>query len=348
MSAASRSPFIDTLKALASQLIVLHHLAFYGPMSDKAYELAPTLLAWLSDYGRMAVQAFLVLGGFLAAKSLAPQGRIVLDRPLDYVIARYFRLVLPYTAALALAIGAAMLARYWMDHDSIPARPFAAQIMAHLLLLQNVLGYDALSAGVWYVAIDFQLTVLLVVLLWLTRGSRYFGMALVLALGAASLFHFNRDAGWDNWALYFFGSYALGAAAWWTIRRSWHWLAALMLVGAIGLLVDFRPRILVALAVALSLALAYRMEITWPRSRVLDYFGRISYSVFLVHFSVLLVLNAAFARFVDDTPAVNALGMLLAWAASVAVGGVFYKYIEKPAFDFRNLFRKPGAQKDAA
>jgi hypothetical protein len=37
--------FIDTLKALACQLIVLHHLAFYGPMSDHAYSLAPDLIS---------------------------------------------------------------------------------------------------------------------------------------------------------------------------------------------------------------------------------------------------------------------------------------------------------------
>jgi EAL domain-containing protein (putative c-di-GMP-specific phosphodiesterase class I) len=36
--------FIDALKALACQLIVLHHLAFYGPMSDHAYRWHPTLI----------------------------------------------------------------------------------------------------------------------------------------------------------------------------------------------------------------------------------------------------------------------------------------------------------------
>ena len=40
-----RLPFIDALKALASQLIVLHHLAFYGPMSDYARSLAPETMA---------------------------------------------------------------------------------------------------------------------------------------------------------------------------------------------------------------------------------------------------------------------------------------------------------------
>jgi hypothetical protein len=69
--ATSRLAFVDALKALACQLIVLHHLAFYGPMSDHAYSLAPALISWLSQDARMAVQAFLVIGGFLAVRAIA-------------------------------------------------------------------------------------------------------------------------------------------------------------------------------------------------------------------------------------------------------------------------------------
>ena len=43
----SRLAFVDALKAIAVQLIVLHHLAFYGPMSNNAYELAGAAISWL-------------------------------------------------------------------------------------------------------------------------------------------------------------------------------------------------------------------------------------------------------------------------------------------------------------
>ena len=51
----SRSPLIDMVKGMACIAIVWHHLAFYGPMSDIAQPLAPALIAFLYDYGRMAV-----------------------------------------------------------------------------------------------------------------------------------------------------------------------------------------------------------------------------------------------------------------------------------------------------
>ena len=44
-------PVIDLFKAVASQLIVLHHLAFYGPMSDAA---APLVAGLLRDDPRSA------------------------------------------------------------------------------------------------------------------------------------------------------------------------------------------------------------------------------------------------------------------------------------------------------
>ena len=71
---AQRLPALDALKGLGCMLIVWHHLAFYGPMSDVVHPYASWLTGWLYDYGRMAVQVFLVVAGFLAAASLAPQG----------------------------------------------------------------------------------------------------------------------------------------------------------------------------------------------------------------------------------------------------------------------------------
>lgn len=64
---AARNHTRDHIKAIACLTIVCHHLAFYGPMTDVLRPVLPALLQWLDVYGRMAVQVFLVLGGYLAA-----------------------------------------------------------------------------------------------------------------------------------------------------------------------------------------------------------------------------------------------------------------------------------------
>jgi len=332
----SRLAFIDALKAVASQLIVLHHLAFYGPMSDYAQALCPGLMSWLYDYARIAVQAFLVMGGFLAAQTLTRNGLLVEKPILSLIWRRYLKLVLPYLGALLLGILGAALARSLMTHEATPEFPTLPQFVAHVLLLQSVLGFDGLSAGVWYVAIDFQLFTLLLITLWLAHRllptHQNAGRWLFALLAIASLFYFNRDDRWDNWAIYFAGAYGLGAIVQWTVRRGAAptWLAIVVALVGLALYFDFRLRIAVALAVAIVLGLArYTGFIeTWPKSRVIAWLGQISYAVFLVHYPVELVTNALFERFAPHTPAIQFTGMIIAWALSIASGAFFYKQVE--------------------
>lgn len=335
-----RLPFVDALKAFGSQLIVLHHLAFYGPMSDWTHQLAPGLVGWFSQHARMAVQIFLVVAGFLAARSLAPDGVLRSDRALTLLWQRFVRVSLPLMVALLLAMVCTEIARYWMAHDSLPAPPTLWQFVAHALLVHSLLGVDSLSAGVWYVAIDVQLFALLLGLLWLGRrlGVHLTPVAplLVAAVVLASLFHFNRDSGWDNWALYFFGAYGLGALAFWVSRadagrRAPVWLAGMVLLTVLSLALDWRTRIALALGVALTLAWAHRSGwlFTWPRSRALGYLGRISYGVFLLNFPVALVVNAWFTRYASPDAWTQTLGVLVAWLACNLAGAAFHHGVEQ-------------------
>lgn len=345
-NAASRWAHVDALKAVACQLIVLHHLAFYGPMSDVVEPWVPALEHWLSQHARVAVQVFLVLGGFLAARSLAPQGRLKPGLAAwDLIGERYARLVLPFAAMLLLAVAASALAREWMDHDSISGPPSASQLLAHLLLLHDLLGVEALSAGVWYVAIDFQLYALLVALLVLAArveraaGWRHRVAPMLVLLGVtASLLWFNLQPGWDVAAPYFFGAYGLGVlAAWWSgphPRKAA--LAGLMVLVTAALVLEWRTRVAVAALVAAFLALAqWRPQwVPAARGRVgrwMAAVSRSSYGVFLVHFPVCLVVNAFFTRFVPLEPALQALGLLLAWAGSVWAGALFHRHVEQRA-----------------
>lgn len=344
---AGQTPFflINLLKAGAAQLIVLHHLAFYGPMADHARPLLPALIDWLADEARIAVQVFLVIGGFLAAKSLSPQGRPLAADPLRAIWRRYLKLAPPFAAAMLLAILGAGLAGAWMRHDAIPAPPAWDQVWAHALLLHDVLGFEALSAGAWYVAIDFQLYACLALLAWLCGlgpaglASRVLLPALVVGAVAASLLHFNLDPEWDVWAPYFFGSYGLGVLAWWAgdparrLDTVALLLLALLLLPLLALLLDYRSRIAVALVVACLLMLCGRVRSPAMAGRataLVDHLGAISFSIFLVHFPVCLVVNAAFARFAPEWPFLQALGVLLAWAASVGAGAGFHRWVEAP------------------
>jgi peptidoglycan/LPS O-acetylase OafA/YrhL len=347
MKPLHRLPLIDAAKGIACIMIVWHHLAFYGPMSDVAGPLAPQLLDWLYEYGRMAVSVFLVVAGFLAASTLAPNGAAVFGQPGMLIWRRYERLVRPYLVALLASMLAAALVHPWLNHSSVPAPPALPQLVAHVLLLQDLLGYEALSAGVWYVAIDFQLFAITVLVFSFARWAQrrwpacpeWMGAGIVVVLALVSLLCFNRVSSLDTTALYFVGSYGLGLLAFWATRveRPGRWIAAIGVLGALALLLEFRERIAVACVTAVGLAWASRQAwaAKWPRDvapfAAILHVGRISYSVFLIHFPVCLLVNAALAHWWPTQPLANALGMFAAFGLSIAAGELLYRWVEAPA-----------------
>ena len=241
--------------------------------------------------------------------------------------------------AMLLAVAASALASVWMTHDSISAPPTARQLLAHALLLHGVLGYESLSAGAWYVAIDFQLfAVFALVMCRVRRRTQVAGDRAgdgrhgCVALGLQS----ERVIG--RLAPYFFGSYGLGALAWWASDRQRRTAeaalvaAAMVILGWVALDHTFRSRIAVALGTALVLVVVCRGNLSIPglQSRLARYLGRISYAIFLVHFPVCLVVNAAFTRFAPHWPEVQMAGVLFAWMASIGAGAVFHRFVELP------------------
>ena len=333
MSAAdNRMPLIDALKGVAAQIILLHHLVSYGPLSKAANAMAPVTAGFLFDYGRMVVQVFLVVGGYLAARALLGSSALSTIPPGRLIWRRYVRLVIPFAAAMVIAILGAAMARLWLADDAIPAAPTFTQVLAHVLLLHGVVDVPALSAGVWYVAIDLQLYALLTLLLWVgMRFGERAAVALVAATAMAALFHFNRNAELDAWAIYFFASYGMGALVWWGCARgnAMRWLPLLAGIAVLALALDFRLRIALALVVALLLAfVTLRPQLRIPDSALLAWLGRTSYSVFLVHFPVCLVANAFYARFTDGGNGAALAAMIAAWGGSLLLGTAFHRYVE--------------------
>lgn len=325
---------VDAFKAIASQMIVLHHLSAYGPLAAMVRDLLPNLMEWLFGYGRVAVQIFLVAGGFLAARGLSNNAQALDKSPLLLIWKRYQRLVVPFLVAIAFAIVCSAIADRWMDDEAIPARATVGQWLAHATLLHGLLGSESLSAGVWYVAIDFQLFALLALLLWAGKLHRFLAPLLVVAVTAASLFWFNRDASWDNWAIYFFGSYGMGVAAWWAsdMRRPPLWLGLIVAVVVAALVLEFRLRIVVALLSALALGFGRRSGLLerWPDSESIAFLAKISYSLFLVHFPIYLVINAIFTKLAIDSSHAALFGMLLTWSLSVLAATLFHRWVESP------------------
>lgn len=341
---AGRSFLLDLLKAIGCVLIVLHHMAFYGPMADVVMYYRPELMDWLSEYGRLAVQVFLVCSGYLTASAWVGHSPLSFAGLLRSVWQRYLRLSVPLLAALSVTVLVAEWVRPGFDHPSLSSPPAWEQTLAHVLLLQHLVNLEALSAGVWYVSIDFQLHAMTLWVLWLVglvASKKASGRANALAvqwmlvLTLLSLIRWNLNPDLDVYGLYFFGAYGMG----WLAHRARQsriapkgW-AVLLTLGVLAWWMDSRWRITTAWAVAMLLALAPQAWISvqpvkrWQQP--VSALARISYSVFLIHYAVILVVSAWVTARWPDVLFWNALGMAAVVVLSMLGGAVLYRWTEK-------------------
>jgi peptidoglycan/LPS O-acetylase OafA/YrhL len=335
-----RLPLVDAIRAVLATTIAWHHFVLYGPLADLAPPQLFDSFEWLRSY-RWAVQPFFVVGGFVMARQMVPR---TWDFPqaLAFLGRRYCRLGLPYLAAIACAILACALARGELPEEVIGSPPSGKQVLAHVFFLQDILGYPALSAGLWFVCIDFQLSVMLVALLFLRDAGRgrhgpdwaFYAPGWLLAL--ASLFYFNLHPEYDAWGLYYFAHFFLGVLLAKVVGSAsrgseFAWFLAMM---AVALMLDWRWRIAIAMLTGAGLFASAKAGLIerWPRSRIVAYLGRTSYSLFLIHFPVLIVVETVWMKLGWTLPWSAFGGLIAAYVVSLIAAEAFYVAVEMPAW----------------
>ncbi|MEY2621588.1 MAG: hypothetical protein RIT26_1408 [Pseudomonadota bacterium] len=287
---------IDLLKVVCAQLIVLHHALVYAPPGLHLTQLWPHLSAFLMEPGRWVVHVFLVIGGYLSMQALdRSRGRSW----WSLVWQRYLRLM----PMFALSVAVTLLMGWWVRGqyapDFVTPWPGWADLLAHLTLTFDWWGSPAISAGAWYVAIDFQLYVILALVALAFRQpelktSGQWRVAWLVMVVPVATWVFSRQPALDAFAPYFLGSYGLGALVALTRKRPRErkLLWAVMFILALDLCLDWRDRQALALATAAGLCLwdMWRVECRMPLwvARAND----LSYALFVGHFGMLIGLGA--------------------------------------------------------
>ena len=331
-----RCHLMDGLRVVAAHVIVLHHLVSYGPLATSLEHTWPWLFEVLFSYGRFATQIFLVMAGYLSAQALmSPQVSSLGTR----VRKRYVRLMPPFLLAILSVALVVTWLRPWINQDWLTEPPTVWQWLSHALLIQDLIDQPSMTVGAWYVAIDFQLFLLLNVLVWvgLRTGARQEGvlMSLVL-LCLASQWYFNRDPAWDRWALYFVESYGVGALLAWSMQASPR-VAALARQGLVVCLVSAlaagwvypRPRLWITVGVCVLLWWGiHRWQPSAQCSRWLHRHSEVSYSLFLTHFVPLVLANAWWIVWGGQSPVWGAALVAMTWGVCVVWAVIFHRSVE--------------------
>jgi len=347
--------FILALRAFAALTIVWHHFSLYAPLNDWAAPLVGGLLDWLSDYGR-ATQVFFVVSGYVAAQGIGSRQGWNSAQLWRFAIQRYCRLGLPYLAVVIAILPIYEFARGWVPDEVLGQPVSAAQFLAHLFLLQDILGYESLSAGLWFVCINFQLGFAYAGALLLQQRIGQGGDGIVMLLGWAaslySLFHFNLDPAGACWALYFFPFFFMGILVHKALARG-GMLGFVVFQGVmlLAMLYVWRWRVIVTMVFGMVLFVAGRLGLArhGSRSGLIARIGKMSFSLFLIHFPILVLVGALWARLGWNSPAAATAGLLVAFGGSLLAANLFHRWVETPAALLAKRFgaAKPAADRDA-
>jgi len=237
----------------------------------------------------------------------------------------------------------ATLARQWSLDEYIGQPETIAQVLTHLFLLQGVLGYESISAGVWYVAIDWQLfTALAVLYAVFQRPVMRIGVMSILIV--ASLLYFNRHASFENSFIYFIGSYGIGVLAYWAsglnaIQTSVNQTIAKRILVAITCILLLSAlhsvwlRNYLALGIAFLLLYAGNRPYPHPQSwlaSAMQWASARAYCAFLIHFAFILLTNTVLIALEAQSPAVAVAAIGIVSVLSWIVANYLYRWVELP------------------
>ena len=352
---AARFAMIDGLRGLAALGIAVYHIWRYQPAWESdpqffpAAEIMPEFVDWVFRKSWIGVQFLLVLSGFVIAFTL--RNTWVSPRELfSFVARRAVRLWPPYAVTVLFAAVLLAVCESWWGLPAPVGDPLTVvRVLSHLGFLQDVLEQTPLTAAIWTVCIEMQFYVVSVVG-WglaqrlLTRPDPQlprpsgWGVLLVFApLALASLHFWNPMTSTEPWVIHFLNAFFLGMVTWWTLDRtvSARVFAATVIVVAGHLVWQWKLENALALIAALSIYVAGRTDHLhdWLNWRWLQYLGKISYSLYLIHYPVSHLLTFACWRWCggSPTPVQANLILLLCLAASIAAGHLLYACVEAPS-----------------
>lgn len=355
-SRAEQIPELEGLRGLLALWVVFGHWATSIQLSFKP------LRQNLWDV--QAVDVFIILSGFvitlLLSRSPAPYG--------SYLLRRWFRIAPAYLVVLlasVLLFPAISALREITPHGAMEEvrtaiqaatqQNFTAHVALHVLLLHGLaptawLPYAAYSlvGQAWSISLEWQFYIVAplfyaLAVSWRQRRSQ---IALAVLGGGLMLSGvFFAPAYLGNKLPLF----ALGAASYWLWQRvaqtgrlpgdlpAWRWLSA----GAVVLCLATRQDALLGPAlwlVVLHCLLVGRVAANTMEARLAGllrlppvlFLGRISYSLYLVHFLVMLSGMAMLVHLPLSPLAYAALLLVYVVPASIAVAWAMYRLVEQP------------------
>ena len=362
---ALRFAFLDGLRGLAALTIASYHIFRYEPDPKTSQQCLPWLLERWLVYGWVWVPCLLVISGFVIPLSFR-DGRVTSRSVANFLVRRLVRLSPSYFVTLLIVLLLQGISEKLSWFPTPLDSPLSwGQVASHLIYAQDLLGFPNLSAGLWTVCMEVQFYVLFGVALLLSRAVCPIvtdGQAtadprvmvfLCAPLAVMSLCDWCNRPDLDPYVIYFFHHFFLGMVTWWAlddrIPRGWSW--ATVGIWLARLCWDWKPEVVCALVASLAIFTAGRWGHLhdWLNVRWLQYLGKISYSLYLIHYAVShVVTNVGWGLLGGlPSPLQASACLAIALASSLVTAHLLYVWVEAPSAQWAARLKSPRFSFDA-
>ncbi|HEY0779058.1 MAG TPA: acyltransferase [Gemmatirosa sp.] len=317
---------VEPLRGLAALAVCWYHF------TTAASVFPPGPVRRSGTYGWLGVECFFVISAFVIPLSMYRGGFELRTGWRTFLAKRVTRLDPPYLVAVAASVVLLYASARAPGFAGRPPAVSVRQLLAHLGYLNAFLGYGWLNPVFWTLAIEFQFY-LLIALVYAGIAARdaWARVAAVVGLGALGLAPTP-----EAYVVHFLTIFALGIATFQHhvgLIGARTYAALLLLLAALSA-VALGPAVAAA-AVATALVIAFgRVRVP----RVLQFFGTISYSLYLLHVPVGTRVVSLGGR-VAHGAAAQVVVTLGALAVSVGAASLMYRWVERPARLWSASFR---------
>lgn len=330
--------------------VVLFHAAAGGHL-NRLLGVMPDWFGAAIMHGDLGVAIFFALSGFVIAHSLGKR-KMDLGEFGRFTLRRSLRLDPPYWAALVTVMVYSTLSSLLLPGRE-PVGYSVPQVIAHVVYLQDLLGYPPIGGVFWTLCLEIQFYLIYALLLFLPGRS---GLWFWAACAFSALWPLNLGPAVSPGVfLPLWHAFLIGAAAYWGWRQAsaripFILFAAALLYAAWPQSNNFTMTATLTAILLFGLGLSDRLStsLNW---RWLQFLGLISYSLYLTH----NIATGAVFRIGVMLGGASATTELFWWIASVSASIVlafaFWRIIERPSQQLSKkglLRRKPADAKTAS